>query len=318
ATLDRLLSKRKADTLLGPPFEALTLGQWVGISGAAFSTGIGARTNLAFSLLAGIFNMRLGYWWDSGVKPVWRIRRLSLRLLDLVTFARPAGTPGETPLQTFRRNVRSVLKGGLPQSVLGRFFTMWFPLQSHLCDELVARFHGMGRKSWYLSDGGHFENMGGYELIRRRLQLIIIVDAECDPAFEFEGLANLVRKARVDFDAEIEFLDSASLAAMELPPHFGPLDALRRGRRTIDETQRAGKNERAFEPDRSRYSCAHAALAAVRYDGRAEVGSWIVYIKPTLMGDEATDLRHYHTAHPDFPHETTIVQFFGGEQWRDD
>lgn len=40
--------------------EGLTLGQWTGISGAAFSTGMGSRTSLAASLLLGFFNVRLG------------------------------------------------------------------------------------------------------------------------------------------------------------------------------------------------------------------------------------------------------------------
>jgi hypothetical protein len=49
--------------------EELTIGQWVGISGAAFSTGLGARTSLGLSILCGLANVRLGYWWKSGVEP---------------------------------------------------------------------------------------------------------------------------------------------------------------------------------------------------------------------------------------------------------
>ncbi|HJV21797.1 MAG TPA: hypothetical protein VJ570_03820, partial [Holophagaceae bacterium] len=47
--------------------EPLSLGQWVGISGAAFSTGMGFRTSAGLSLLCGMFNVRTGYWWWSGV-----------------------------------------------------------------------------------------------------------------------------------------------------------------------------------------------------------------------------------------------------------
>jgi Patatin-like phospholipase len=47
--------------------EALSLGQWVGISGAAASTGMGHYTSLATSLWMGLLNIRLGYWWWSGV-----------------------------------------------------------------------------------------------------------------------------------------------------------------------------------------------------------------------------------------------------------
>ena len=49
--------------------EGLTLGQWVAISGAAFTTGLGARTRLGLSTLLALSNVRLGYWWDSGISP---------------------------------------------------------------------------------------------------------------------------------------------------------------------------------------------------------------------------------------------------------
>jgi hypothetical protein len=47
--------------------EALSLGQWVGISGAAASTGMGRYTSIAASPWMGLLNIRLGYWWWSGV-----------------------------------------------------------------------------------------------------------------------------------------------------------------------------------------------------------------------------------------------------------
>ncbi|MCH8506908.1 MAG: hypothetical protein LAT50_21735, partial [Ectothiorhodospiraceae bacterium] len=56
------------------PWEPLSLGTLVAISGAAFSTGAGFRTPLALSLLCGLANLRLGYWWHSGAKPRLRGR----------------------------------------------------------------------------------------------------------------------------------------------------------------------------------------------------------------------------------------------------
>ncbi|MGB7042449.1 MAG: hypothetical protein WBD83_23060, partial [Xanthobacteraceae bacterium] len=46
----------------------------------------------------------------------------------------------------------------------------------------------------YLSDGGHFENLGLYEMVRRRCRFIVVIDAGCDPNFAFEDLGNAVRK----------------------------------------------------------------------------------------------------------------------------
>jgi hypothetical protein len=74
-----------------------------------------------------------------------------------------------------------------------------------------AAFMAPRRRRWRLSEGGNFENLGGDELIRRRLPLIGIIGADADPNYGFKDVANLVRKARLDFDAEITFLDGAEL-----------------------------------------------------------------------------------------------------------
>ena len=60
------------------------------------------------------------------------------------------------------------------------------------------------KKYVYLSDGGHFENLAVYELIRRRCRLIVACDGDCDPQFEFGNLLSLIEKARTDFGARIE------------------------------------------------------------------------------------------------------------------
>ena len=56
----------------------------------------------------------------------------------------------------------------------------------------------------YLSDGGHFENLAVYELIRRRCRLIVACDADCDPQYDFDNLLSLIEKARTDFGVRIE------------------------------------------------------------------------------------------------------------------
>ena len=56
----------------------------------------------------------------------------------------------------------------------------------------------------YLSDGGHFENLGLHELIRRRVKFIIACDADADPKYEFGDLANAIDKCKVDFGVRIK------------------------------------------------------------------------------------------------------------------
>ncbi|WP_213881348.1 hypothetical protein [Pseudomonas sp. dw_358] len=143
----------------------LSLGQWVGVSGAAFSTGLGRTTSLGFSLVLGLANVRLGYWWPSN-------------------FSEP-GRPDWAPREPW----------------LARLL----PAQTYLFYELTAHFHGHRRNYQYLSDGGHFENTAAYELVRpgRDLALVVIADCGCDPDYRFDDLANLVRLARIDHSLEI-------------------------------------------------------------------------------------------------------------------
>jgi hypothetical protein len=252
--------------------EMLPLGSWVGISGAAFSTGTGAQTSLGLSLLAGLGNVRLGRWWDSGVvRSATGRRKLGVRVED----------------------------------VLARMF----PVQVYLLAEFLARFPGTARRHWYLSDGGHFENLGGYELLRRRLPMIVIVDAEQDTDYTYGGLSNLVRKARLDFGAEIRFLSEVELnheVDTSVRRHFGTLEQLRRG---------TWKDGKLAEADPAGLSAAHAAMAWITYDSGMEPASRLLYIKPTLTGDEPEDVLQYHQAHPAFPHEPTSDQFFDEAQW---
>src|SRR5262249_61832405 len=73
---------------------------------------------------------------------------------------------------------------------------------------LLSELMGLTREDQeyvYLSDGGHFENLGIYEMVRRRCRLIIVSDAGCDPAFAFEDLGNAVRKIEIDLGVPIRF-----------------------------------------------------------------------------------------------------------------
>ena len=54
-----------------------------------------------------------------------------------------------------------------------------------------------------LSDGGHIENLGIYQLLRRHVPRIIAVDAEEDADMEFKGLVTLIRYAAIDLGVEV-------------------------------------------------------------------------------------------------------------------
>jgi hypothetical protein len=67
----------------------LSFGEWLGVSGAAFSTGLGKGTALGMSLALGFANVRLGRWWAGlpqrpGTRLDWFTRRFPTQayLLD--------------------------------------------------------------------------------------------------------------------------------------------------------------------------------------------------------------------------------------------
>lgn len=254
------------DRASGP--DVLPLSEWIGVSGAAFTTGLGAHTSVAMSLLAGIANVRLGHWWWSGVRR-------------------------DDPAVARRQR--------------GGWLRRTFGVQAYLFDELTARFPGSAHFRWYLSDGGFFENLGGYELLRRRHRRILLLDASADPTYTLDDLANLVRKARIDFGAEIRFLRTVELAARvaaEHRPAVGSLEDLAPG----GKPGAPAPTEGLREPSRS-----HAALGQIRYaDGTV---GWLLYVKASVRGVEPVDVLRYQSANPAFPHEPTADQFFDEAQW---
>jgi Patatin-like phospholipase len=155
-----------------------------------------------------------------------------------------------------------------------------------LLDELVG--NASDTYPWvYLSDGGHFENLGIYEMILRRCRYIVVSDAGCDPTFNFEDLGNAMRKIRTDLGVPIDFPRG----------EFGP--------RNADGSFRKGR---------------YVAVATIRYsalDGDDAPDGKIVYIKPGLYDEDffPKDVYNYAQASPDFPHESTADQFFSESQF---
>jgi hypothetical protein len=138
----------------------------------------------------------------------------------------------------------------------------------------------------YLSDGGHFENLGLYEMVRRRCRFIVVADTGCDPEFAFEDLGNAVRKIAIDQGVTVDFL---GLTALKPRP-----------------TEKAGKCCKEKESDEGQRVYAIGRIHYPGADGQTEEGI-IIYIKPgyhdRLIGNAG--IRNYARANPAFPHEST-------------
>jgi len=137
-----------------------------------------------------------------------------------------------------------------------------------------------------LSDGGHFENLAMYELIRRHCKLIICSDAEQDGEFTFGSLANIIEKARVDFGVEIK-ISAADLDGLKY---------------SEDESGGVVFAKKAY------------TVAEIIYPGDEPAGK-LVYIKTTLTSDIPAELISYKQSHSAFPDETTADQFFNEKQF---
>ncbi|WP_220461522.1 patatin-like phospholipase family protein [Rugamonas apoptosis] len=132
----------------------------------------------------------------------------------------------------------------------------------------------------YLSDGGHFDNTGIYELVRRRCRLILLVDASEDGQRGFDDLGRAIRQCRIDFGVEIR-IDLGAL--------------------------------RSCAPD---LPAAGHARGEILYGSGAAEGE-LLYIKPTLCAArrEPVDVLNYSSNHPSFPHQSPADQFFDESQF---
>jgi hypothetical protein len=116
--------------------------------------------------------------------------------------------------------------------------------------------------------------MALYELVRRRCRFIVLSDAEEDEKFKLEGIGGAIRKCRDDFGVVIDL------------------------------------NVKALEPlGDPAVSRLHYSLGTIIYPGETQCGK-LLYIKSSVTGDEPVDVIEFRKRHPEFPHTSTVDQFF--------
>jgi hypothetical protein len=137
-----------------------------------------------------------------------------------------------------------------------------------------------------LSDGGHFDNLGLYEVVLRRCRYIMVSDAGCDPEAKLGDLGNVIRKIRIDFGIPIKFEKE-----IEIYPNSAAKQGL------------------------------YCAVARIDYDAvdKGTPPGRLVYIKPTLRarGEHPVpyDVYSYSKTVDSFPHEPTSDQWFSESQF---
>ena len=231
-------------------YRGVRLGAAMAISGAAVNPNMGYNSSALVTLLMTFFNARLGWWLPN---PAWPALSASSAASTRSFLQQTGPTWGLAPLLN---------------EALGN-------------TDDTSRFI-------QLSDGGHFENLGLYELVMRRCHSIIVVDADADSKFEFEDLGNALRKIYIDLGIPIAF------------PKYPAGPPMHKGKDN--------------ETDASNLYCFSGEIQYSCVDAGAPNGK-LVIIKPALNGSEPGDVCAYAATHETFPHESTVNQFFNEAQF---
>jgi len=217
-----------------------TLLAAVAVSGAAFSPSMGKMTRKSLTFLLTLANLRLGVWLPN---PRW-----------MDHWEKVASLPSAARKGAVRPRPKYLIK-----EMLG-------------LNKLDDRF-------LYVTDGGHYENLGLVELLRRRCTMIYCIDATGGEGDDFSTLGEAVEIARADTSVEI---------------HIDPRDLV---------------------PDKeSGWSPVGHVLGTVNYLDRKKLGR-LVYIRTALTKDAPLNAKTYRRKNPDFPHDPTLDQSFDEEQF---
>jgi hypothetical protein len=229
----------------------VTLATAMAISGAAFNPNMGYQSSPLLALLMTFFNLRLGYWLPNPKRPTSR----------LATAAKDSDF----------------------YSKAGPSFALY-----PLIEEALGKTNDTSR--WIeLTDGGHFDNLGLYEMVLRRVKHIIVVDAGADPECQFEDLGNAIRKIQIDLGIPIEFEhdDLKMVKGMKLKNSYCAVA-------------------------RISYHCVDPLFDGLTEDA---LDGTLIYLKASLTGREPADVLQYAKTHSTFPHESTADQFFNEPQF---
>jgi len=232
----KYVDTKSLEIAVGQNFDLPTIAA---ISGAVFSPAMGHYTIPSFRLIMAVLAFRLGYWIPNPAR---------------IALTRPLisskGWSGSV-LQTWRSPGRRV----------GALYFL-----REMFGSLSARSRFL-----YVTDGGHTDNSGIFELLRRRCTTIIAIDAEADPEKLYDNIAYLIELARVRLNVEI------ALRCTSVGSDGG----------------------------------AHCAIGEIRYpanNGSPPVRGTLVYCKLCLTGDENWDLLCRRSASGEIPFHSTLNQ----------
>ncbi|MGX5828207.1 patatin-like phospholipase family protein [Mesorhizobium sp. 43Arga] len=236
----------------------LDLAAAAAISGAAISSSMGRISLGLLGPTLALLNLRLGFWLPNPSGVALEEER-----------ARPARSATEEDPP--RRSWEDILR-------------------LYLLAEATGQLRSDSSRV-YITDGGHIDNIGLYQLLKRRCKLIIVVDAEADAGMNFGAFTDVQRFARIDLGVRIS-LDWRPVRDAALA--------------------RDANRTKVIPPD-SPLHLRHFAVGKILYENDPVEGI-LLYVKASVTGDEPDYVLDYERRYPLFPNEPTSDQFFSEEQ----
>jgi hypothetical protein len=179
----------------------------------------------------------------------------------------------------------------------------WKPWWGWYLREVLGVFRPTGR-FLYVSDGGHWENLGLVELFRRGCTEIYCISAAGDGTESFSTIAEALALARELFWVEVAVC----------------LTALRPG--TVGEGRHLRRRRKGAKPSDPREDVAWCpapyVVATFTYpprNGRPEVQGSLLLLEANLAKDVPWDVQAWAEANPAFPDDPTTDQLFDHRQF---
>lgn len=143
-----------------------------------------------------------------------------------------------------------------------------------------------------LSDGGHFDNTGLYELIRRRVDTVYFSSAGADPEFTLDDIGSVLVRMQVDFGVTVTFQDEL-------------------------ENLMPGSDEEGSYAKRFGFSKYGFDKGTIHYPATATEPAkqgTLYIVRAALVRDLPAEIYSYRAQHQEFPNQSTNDQFFDEAQ----
>jgi Patatin-like phospholipase len=257
----------------------ITLPAAVAMSGAAVSPEMGKKTIKALSFLLALTNVRLGVW----VPNPRRVDGLSQSRFDLGSDGSGAGQ------ETLERLV------GRKESADGHtpgWFTRRRPTPLYLFKELFG-WTSVKDRFLYITDGGHFDNLGLIELLRRGCTTIFCLDAGGDPSGNYSALGEAVALARSELQVDIQINPTPIKPGTD---RIAPQDSV------------VGRYRFRMTPERK-------DAGSVADDEDTQWMGELVYCRAAVTEDAPWDVRAFHESDKRFPYHSTFDQLFNDQKF---